>query len=413
VSAAGGDAGADAARAKLARPSLVMLGVLGLLVSLAPLAIDLYLPALPELSRDLGASAASVQITLTTCLIGLGLGQLVAGPLADRLGRRRPLLIGLAGFVVASVLCAIAPNVAVLGALRLLQGLFGAAGIVIAYAVVRDLYGPGAARIFALLLLVTGLAPVVAPLVGGQLLAIMSWRGLFVLLAGLGALLLAASALWLRETLPPERRHAGGLRHTGQILRRLVVDRTFVPFAAAFALAFAALFSYIAASPFVLEDIHGLSPQVFAVVFAVNSAALIGAAQVSGRVVDRVGSMPLLTIGIVGQAIGGLALVPVVLLDSGLWPMLACLLVLTASTGLVVPNAMGLALARQGHQAGTASALLGAGQFMMGAVVAPLVGVAGNDTAVPMMLCIAVCSAGAVGALLVARSEPVPARAPG
>lgn len=402
MSAAAAPPGAD--HAALPRPGPVMLTVLGLLVSLAPAAIDLYLPALPELGRDLDAHAATVQLTLTSCLIGLGLGQLVAGPLADRLGRRRPLLVGLAGFVVASALCAVAPSIEALIVLRLLQGACGAAGIVIAYAVVRDLYGPSAARIFALLMLITGLAPVIAPLAGGQLLRVTSWRGTFVLLAGLGALLLVASALWVRETLPPERRHAGGLRHTGQILRRLVSDRTFVPFAAAFALSFAALFAYIAASPFVLEDIHGLSPQLFAVVFAVNSAALVAGAQISGRVVERVGSMPLLTIGIAGQAVAALALVPVVALDVGLWPMLVCLVVLTGSTGFVIPNAMGLALVRQGHQAGTASALLGAGQFLTGAVVAPLVGVAGNDTAVPMMLCIAVCATGAVAALLVARA---------
>ena len=275
------------ARATAARHGLLLIVILGSLTALAPLAIDLYLPALPALGDDLGASTSLVQLTLTACVVGLGVGQLVAGPLADRYGRRPPLLVGLAGFAVSSGVCALAPTVEILVGLRFVQGATGAAGLVIARAVVRDVYGPAATRIFAALLLVTGLAPVVAPIVGAQMLHFTTWRGTFVVLLGLGVALLVATWLGLGESLAPDQRRADGLRATLVTLRGLVADRSFMPYVACFALTFGAFFAYISASPFVLEDIHGVSPQVFSAIFAVNSAALIGAAQVAGHVSGR------------------------------------------------------------------------------------------------------------------------------
>lgn len=259
--------------------------------------MDLYLPALPALSRDLSASTSAAQLTLTACLVGLGAGQLLSGPLSDRFGRRRPLMIGVSIYAVASLLCAFAPNVSALYALRLLQGLAGATGIVIARAVVRDLYdGREAAHFFALLMLVNGSAPVLAPVIGGQLVRFTSWRGLFVVLAGVGVAL-ALATLALPETLPVQRRHAGRLRGVFAARVPVLRDARFLGYALVCGLGFAALFAYIAASPFVLQDIAGLSPQLFSLVFAANAIGIVVVGQVTGRLVHRVPLHRLLVVG--------------------------------------------------------------------------------------------------------------------
>lgn len=390
-------------RAAPARRGVLLVVMLGALTALAPLSIDLYLPALPELGDDLSASTSLVQLTLTACVVGLGVGQLVAGPLADRFGRRPPLLIGVAGFAVSSGLCAVAPSAELLVALRLVQGAAGAAGIVIARAIARDVYGPEATRIFAALLLVSGLAPVVAPLVGAQMLHFTTWRGTFVVLLGLGVLLLAATWLWVGESLPRARRRSDGLRATLATLGRLAGDRSFMPYVACFALTFGAFFAYISGSPFVLQDLHGVSPQVFSVIFAVNSVALIGAGQIVGHVAGRLGSRRLLDAGLWLVAGCGVALAVVVAAGGGLWPLLACLLGLAIATGMVIPTATVLAMAGHGHVAGSASALLGLAQFGLAGVLAPLVGLGGSETALPMAIVIAACGVGALATRPLAR----------
>jgi len=390
-------------RAAPARRGVLLVVMLGALTALAPLSIDLYLPALPELGDDLSASTSLVQLTLTACVVGLGVGQLVAGPLADRFGRRPPLLIGVAGFAVSSGLCAVAPSAELLVALRLVQGAAGAAGIVIARAIVRDVYGPEATRIFAALLLVSGLAPVVAPLVGAQMLHFTTWRGTFVVLLGLGVLLLAATWLWVGESLPRARRRSDGPRATLRTLGRLAGDRSFMPYVACFALTFGAFFAYISGSPFVLQDLHDVSPQVFSVIFAVNSVALIGAGQIVGHVAGRLGSRRLLDAGLWLVADCGVALAVVVAAGGGLWPLLACLLGIAIATGMVIPTATVLAMAGHGHVAGSASALLGLAQFGLAGVLAPLVGLGGSETALPMAIVIAACGVGALATRPLAR----------
>jgi DHA1 family bicyclomycin/chloramphenicol resistance-like MFS transporter len=267
-----------------ARPPAYTVVVLGLLTMFGPLSLDLYLPALPQLADDLGTSASAAQLSITACLVGLAVGQLVAGPLSDRLGRRRPLIVGLLAYVVASVACALAPSVMVLVALRLVQGLAGAAGIVISRAIARDLYSGRELMIFfSRLLLIAGLAPVVAPILGGQLSRIMSWRGIFGVLAGFGAVLLLAGWFGLRETLPPERRIVGGFHLTLQGYNTLVHDRFFVGCALSSGLAGASMFAYIAGSTFVLQRIYGMSPQAFSLVFGCISLGLVAAAQGGAR----------------------------------------------------------------------------------------------------------------------------------
>ena len=365
---------------------VVILGALG---ALAPLSIDMYLPALPALGRDFGAGAAQIQLTLSSFLIGLALGQIVAGPVSDARGRRRPLLVGLAAYAAASLLCVVAPSAPALVVLRFVQGASGAAGIVIASAVVRDRYtGVAAARFFSLLMLVSGLAPILAPIAGAQLLRVTSWRGVFVTLAVIGALLLLAAATGLPETLPPEHRQRGGIRVTLAIFRRLLADRVYVGYTLASGMAFAAMFAYISGSPFVLQGIYGLSPQWFSLLFGMNALGLVAASQVNGRVVGRVAPRRLLIGGLAGSASGGAALLAAVAAGAGLPGILPALFVVVASLGFVRPNATMLALAGHPRSAGSASALMGVLQFAIGAGAAPLVGVAGVN-AWPMALVIA------------------------
>jgi DHA1 family bicyclomycin/chloramphenicol resistance-like MFS transporter len=379
--------------------------LLGALSAFGPLSLDMYLPALPRLSADLHAAPSQGQLTLTACLVGLALGQLVAGPASDARGRRRPLLAGLAAYAVGSALCAVAPSIWALVALRLGQGFAGAAGIVIARAIVRDRYeGVAAARYFAALMLVNGAAPILAPLLGAGLLKVTSWRGVFWVLAGVGAALLVAAAAGLAETLPADRRRRGGLRSTAAGFRGLLADRSFVGTAGSAGLVLAGMFGYIAGSSFVLQDIYGLSPQQFGLVFAVNACGIVALSQLSRFVVHRVGPLPLMRTGVCLAATGGVALLVAVLAGAGLPGILPALFTVVASVGLVMPNSAALALAPHADRAGSASALLGSGQLILGAVVAPLVGLAGAATAVPMavVVCAAELAALAVFTVLVA-----------
>jgi DHA1 family bicyclomycin/chloramphenicol resistance-like MFS transporter len=374
--------------------------LLGALSAFGPLSMDMYLPGLPSMARDLSAPAWAAQLTITTSMLGLAGGQLVAGPISDALGRRRPLLAGLAAYVAASLLCAMAANIWLLLAFRVVQGAAGAAGIVIARAIVRDLHtGVAAARTFALLMLVNGLAPILAPLVGGELLHVTDWRGIFVVLAGIGALLLLAAWAMLAETLAPQERHAGGLAATVSVFGRLVRDREYVGYALAMGLAFGAMAAYIGGSPFVLQEIYGASPQVFSLLFALNAGGIVVASQVGRALVDRVGPRALLDAGVTMSAVGGLGVLSSVIFDVGLPLLLPSFFVLVACIGLVFPNATALALADHPRTAGSASAGLGLSQFAIGALAAPLAGVAGSHSAVPLAIVAATLSVGSLVSL--------------
>jgi MFS transporter, DHA1 family, multidrug resistance protein len=368
-----------------ARPPVRTVVVLGLLSTFGPLSLDLYLPALPQLADDLGASASLAQLSITACLVGLAVGQLVAGPLSDRLGRRRPLIVGLVAFLLASVACALAPTAAILVLLRLVQGLAGAAGIVISRAIARDLYSGRALMIFfSRLLLVAGLAPVIAPILGGQLTRIMTWRGIFGVLAGFGAVLLLAGLFGLKETLPPERRIVGSFRRTLQGYNTLLHDRFFVGCALSSGLAGASMFAYIAGSTFVLQRIYGMSPQGFSLVFGCISLGLVTAAQGGARLALVWPLSRVLGFGLTINLLGATALLITVISGLPLAALIGALVIMVCAVGLIFPTANALAMADYPDLAGTASSLQGLSQFVFGAVAAPLVGIAGEQTALPL-----------------------------
>lgn len=389
---------ATAAPLKAARrTSLLVTFILGGLTALPPLSMDMYLPALPEVTTALHSPAATIQLTLTACLAGMALGQLVIGPMSDKWGRRRPLLAGMVVYVLATAICALAPSAELLIAFRLLQGLAGAAAIVIARAVVRDLYdGVEMARFFSNLMLISGTAPIVAPLIGGQVLRFADWRGVFLVLTAVGLVLTLMVWRGLGETLPPERRHTGGVGAALRTMRGLLGDRVFTGYTLAGGFAFAVLFSYIAASPFVVQEIYGASPQTFSLLFGVNSCGLIAVGQINGKLlVGRVDMDKTLTVGlavITASSVALLLMATGVFGRAGLLPISAALFVLMSAMGLVLPNTNAQALMRTPHAAGSASALIGTSSFLVGAVASPLVGIAGEGTAVPMAVVQLTCS---------------------
>ncbi|WP_241259567.1 multidrug effflux MFS transporter [Rhodococcus sp. KRD197] len=355
--------------------------VLGALIALGPLTIDMYLPALPSIVDDLNTSSAAVQLTLTGTLIGLAIGQLIIGPLSDIVGRRLPLIAGTAVHIAASLLCVVAPSVAMLGVFRGLQGLGAAAAAVVAMAVVRDLFtGRAAATVLSRLMLVMGVAPVLAPSIGGGILLVGSWRWVFGALALLGVGLLVLAIFSLRESLPPERRRGRGVMPIVRTYGSLLRDGQFLVLVFVAALAMSALFAYIAGSSFVLQEEFGLNEQQFAIVFSLGAIALIGASQFNVVLLGHFTPVRIV-IAALAAALAS-AVVMVVLALAGLGGILGFLIPLwfvLGAVGFVMPNAPALALTRHGEAAGTAAALLGAAQFGFGAIIAPVVGVLGND----------------------------------
>lgn len=363
--------------------------VLGALSGFAPLSIDMYLPGLPALQRHFGSSASAAQLTLTACLLGLALAQVVIGPISDRIGRRRPLLIGVALYVVVSFLCAVAPSLLFLTLLRFLQGAAGAAGIVISRAMVRDLRsGAQAVRLYSMLQIVNGFFPALAPVIGAQLLRVGSWRFIFVVLASLGIVMLVAAASLLPETLEESARSSGGLLETLRSFRLLARDGAFVGYALVSGFVAGAMFAYISGSPFVLEEIFHVSPGIFSAIFAMNAAGIVAMSQVGSFLVGRVGAQRTLRFGVLWSTLGACALFLSVNLHLGLEGVLPSLFMTVSAVGVVMPSSTALAMAEYPHIAGSASGLLGVLQFVIGASCAPIVGAFGTKTAEPMAVVI-------------------------
>lgn len=368
---------------------------LGSLVALIALTIDLYLPAFPELRDELSTSTALVQLTLTGTLVGLAIGQLVVGPLSDSLGRRTPLLIGLGLHMAASLGCVFAPSIEVLGALRVLQGIGAAASSVTALAVVRDLFdGAGASRLLARLLLILGASPIFAPSIGGALLAVTSWRGIFVVLALVSGALLVVSALGLPETLPAARRRPAGVRGTASTYRRLLGDRPTWGLVLTAGMTNSLIFTYVTGAPFVLQGLYGLDARQFGLTLAASGACFVVGTQVTAQLVRTIASQRLLATGLGGALIASCALVlDVASHRAGLLGVVALLCLTTVFIGLAVPSAPALVLERNAWAAGSAAAMLGCAQFGLGAAVFPLVALLGLRGDLAMGAAIAVGAA--------------------
>jgi DHA1 family bicyclomycin/chloramphenicol resistance-like MFS transporter len=360
--------------------------------------MDLYLPVLPALAAELDAATWVAQLTVTACLFGLAVGQLVAGPLSDRFGRRRPLLIGVSLYILTSVLCAVSPSIEILVIVRFLQGFAGAVGIVIAQAAGRDLYSGGKlVRYYGRLTVLGGLAAIVGPVIGGQLATVTDWRGLFLFLAAVGGVILVATAWVFHETLPLERRSRGGLAHTGRDFAKLLSDRVFLGAVLVTGFVNAALFAYLSGATFVLQGIYGLSPQDYALAFALNSLGFMLFGFIAGRLAERWSERGVLLIGLAMCLLGAGGLFAAGVLHLPLGVVLASLITLVSGVAATTPPSTSLALAEYPHMAGTASSLLGLARFAFGGFAAPLVGFAGENTALPLGIVTLVAAATAAG----------------
>ena len=387
------------------QPNVRYVLLLGLMCALPAVTSDIYLPSLPEVALDLHTTTAAVQLTMTGVLVGGAFGQLVVGPLSDRFGRRRPVLVGIALHIVISLLCALAPGIGVLIGLRVAQGFFNAATTVVAIAVIRDRFtGSDASRLLSRLMLVIGVAPLFAPSVGGVIAGQWGWRAVFVGLALFGAVLWVAVWRRLPETLLPHRRRAAGLRTALRGYRILLRDHHFVAMAVLPGLGMAVLMSYVIGSPFVLREGYGLTANQFALLFAMNGAALVGGAQINAAIVHRVAPIRILRTALPLLLASTLVLLTVAVTGAGgLIGLLAALWVTMGLIQFIPPNASAIALTRHGAVAGTAAAFIGAMQAGVAGVVSPLVGVLGGDA---RAMCLVMIASAAAALLILATATP-------
>ncbi|MDF2721591.1 MAG: Bcr/CflA subfamily drug resistance transporter [Paenibacillus sp.] len=368
---------------KINRLRLVLL--LGAFSALGPLTIDMYLPSFPEITADFATSASLVQLSLTACLIGLGLGQLIMGPLSDVHGRRRPILISLVFYLAASLVCAIAPNIYWFIAARFVQGFAASAGIVISRAIVRDLYsGTELTKFFSMLMLVNNLFPMIAPMAGSGVITFTRWVGVFIALSLIGLLIVIWATMNLKETLPVEKRVSGNFGELLTGMQALLKDRHFLGCALAQGIMIGGVFAYVSGTPFVYQNVYGASPQLFALLFASNGISLIIGSQVVGRFSKSFSERNFVILGLLLSCMSSLTALIVILLHGPLLALVIPLFFFVASIGMTATASFVLAMGSQSQRAGSASALLGLLPFVIGACTSPLVGVAGENTAVPM-----------------------------
>jgi len=382
--------------------SASVLGAVMLITAIAPLATDMYVPAFPVVGRDLGASATQVQLTLTTFFAGMALGQLAGGPASDRAGRRRPLLASLAVLAAASVGCAFSPVITVMMAARLVQGLAGGWAMVTARSVVVDLAsGDRLVRALNVVAGIAGIAPIAGPLLGAAILEFSHWRVSFWVVAGLAVVMMAVVAAWVPETLPAGRRHGGGLGQLAASARVVARDRRFAGYLLVFGFSMGVIFAYVAASAFVLQSMNGLSPVLYSADFAGNAVGLTAATLLAARLAGKVPTRVVVWAGLAATGVAAVVLLAGAGFGMPLPVALAGFLVLMSAQGLVGPNAGALASGVVPDQPGTGSALLGFLQWTMAGVIAPLAGLGGARTAVPMAVIVAALTAGSVLALAV------------
>jgi DHA1 family bicyclomycin/chloramphenicol resistance-like MFS transporter len=393
------------------RQRLVYILVLGALTALGPFTIDLYLPAFPDIEADLGVSTAAIQLTLTATTLGFAVGQLLVGPWSDRVGRRLPLIIATTVHVVASLGVFVAPGIEWLLVFRMLQGAGAAAGGVVAMAIVRDLFGGlPLVRMLSRLSLVNGLAPILAPVIGSQLLLLAPWRGIFLFLAIYGVLVVFAAIFFIVETLPPARRIDLGHSTARQRYHALFSDRVFVGVAVIAGMTFSGLFAYLSSSSFLFQDVYGLDPQQFGLLFAVNSIGVVAGVQASSFLARFIGPQWILAGAITLMVLAAGTIVVLDSLGTGIVGILVPLWFFILACGFSFPCTQVLALANHGSEAGTAASLLGALNFGLAGLISPIVGLFGIDNAIPMGAVMGITSLVSVIVLwTVVRPRTVPA----
>ncbi|MGE2834379.1 multidrug effflux MFS transporter [Mycobacterium sp. SMC-4] len=384
-------------------PSVPLVLVLALLTAVTPFAVDMYMSAFPQMAAEFDTTASVVQLTLTTFLAGLAVGQLVIGQLSDRLGRRRPLLAGIVVCLLASVACAMAPSIEILVGLRFVQGFAGAAGVVIARAIITDrAEGTRAVQLYAVMMVIGVLAPIVAPVAGGLVVAEFGWRAVFYVLSGLNLLMFVGAYLLAAESLPEADRRPAGLRAFADSAGSVLGNRRFLGYALALGAASAAMFAYISASPFVLQNIVGLSPRTYALTFGACALAVAASGIVSARLVRSIAPRTLLLGGVGAMVVAATAmLLNVVVAGVVPWLTITLMACFMGTVGFIFSNATALAVGEVRHAAGTGSAILGFLQYALGAIASPLVGLAGQHSAVPMAVVMLTCAVAAATALLV------------
>lgn len=365
---------------------LALAFLLGMLAILGPLNIDMYLPSFPEIAEDLSASASLVQLSLTACLVGLTIGQLIVGPVSDAQGRRKPLLICIFLFALSSLFCALSPNITTLVAARFLQGFTASAGLVLSRAIVRDVFtGRELSKFFSLLMVITAVAPMVAPMTGGAILLLpfATWHTIFHVLMIIGFLLVLLIALRLKETLPPEKRIPSSIGTSVKTMGSLLKDRSFMGYALTVGFIHGGSFAYVSGTPFVYQDIYGVSPQVFSILFGINGLAIISGSFIIGRFGGIIHEKSLLCIAVITAMIATAVLLTMTMIHGPLATLVISIFIYMITIGMVLTSTFTLAMEKQGHRAGSASALLGMLPLLLGSIVSPLVGI-NETTAVPM-----------------------------
>jgi DHA1 family bicyclomycin/chloramphenicol resistance-like MFS transporter len=389
-----------------ARVAAALVATVVFLTAIAPLATDMYVPAFPAVAGDLAATATQVQLTLTTFFVGMALGQLVGGPVSDQRGRRLPLVVGVAVMTVASVVCAVAPTIAVMSIARFVQGFAGGWAMVIGRAVIVDLAaGAQLVRVLNVIAAVGGIAPIVGPLVGAVILQLSHWRVSFWTVAGLGVIMTVAVLAAVPETLPRGQRHGGGLRVFAAAGREVLRNRRYVGYVVVAGTGMGAVFAYVATSAFVLQSMNGLSPIAYSIDFAANAGGMTVAALVAARLAGRVPTRKVILVGqIAALAAGAAMLIGAMWFDTPLIVAIISFFVLMTAQGLIGPNGGALASAEVPEHPGTGSALLGFVQWVAAGTIAPIAGLGGEHTAVPMAtLMIACAGLSMIGLLVIAR----------
>ncbi|MCY8949671.1 Bcr/CflA family efflux MFS transporter [Bacillus atrophaeus] len=365
---------------------LALAFLLGMLAILGPLNIDMYLPSFPEIADDLSARASLVQLSLTACLIGLTIGQIIVGPVSDAKGRRKPLLICIFLFALSSLFCALSPNITTLVIARFLQGFTASAGLVLSRAIVRDVFtGRELSKFFSLLMVITAVAPMVAPMTGGAILLLpfATWHTIFHFLTLIGFILVLIIALRLKETLPPEKRIPSSIGTSVRTMGSLMKDRSFIGYALTVGFIHGGSFAYVSGTPFVYQDIYGVSPQVFSILFGINGLAIITGSFIIGRFGGIIHEKSLLRIAVITAFIATAVLVTMTIVHGPLITLVISIFIYMITIGMVLTSTFTLAMENQGHRAGSASAMLGMLPLLLGSIVSPLVGI-NETTAIPM-----------------------------